>query len=591
MEMEMQEQEKILDSLKKFITESSKNSTSMLSQANALTYFSGDFWTEEVCRKYRRRNRTNLHHSCWPVLVNNIVARFTSNAWHISVDDNSIQEVISDFEAQLGSKNALSSAFTRGVVCGAGWLHCVFVDGEPKLETILNTTSVFADPWALRPDCSDANECAVVNFISRNEAEEKYDVTQNYISLPNVDVWDNRQSSVAKILYYKKNAEGTVDFYEIVGDKVINAVNMPIHIIPVLRFAGYERYKRTGVEYEGIVQKTYDLQLVENLAFSTLYSRLGRNVRSLVAMSVQSMSGDGIREGLSKCVNSESFILPYNQAGGTPQILQEHFATDDLQATITSCRTLMEDAVGIKLQGMETDKTATEALLQDANASNSLVELYLHAEMTMRSLAKILLTAIGADGLVFKLENGPAVCTTNMKERQQLASLIQSTSDEAAKQYLVAKYAGTLNDKDISDTLFANLDPNYKVIENTDNEENMIQGLAREAASATANYNEAISVADEMSAELDQAKAENQQLEAELNSNRESWNLEKQRMALDAQKAQMQLELKVQELQAKILKMEAETEQIKAETQAQQLQNSVDEYNVAQQVAVNGVQA
>ena len=565
----------VLNKLQDFMSRSNGTAESTIKQANALEAYSGDFWTDDVKRKYHRLNRKNLHNSCWPQIVNHITSRYTDYPWHIAVNDNDWQEVVSSVENELCTKNAFSSSFSRSVICGAGYIHLRLDNDKPIVEAVNNQTSIFIDPLAIEPDLSDANECALVHFISKREAESKYDVSSNYISLSDCDLWNNGQETVAKITYYCKENDG-VHCYIVVGDKITFEATLPFKTIPVLRFAGYEKYNRNGIEYVGVVQKTYDIQLVANIAFSNLMSRMNRNVRSLLAMSTTAMNGDGVREALQKVNRDEGFILPYNMAGGVPSILQEHFNTDDLSAVINTCRTLMEDTLGIKLQGMETS-TATEALIQSNNIESSLTELYLHAEKTMHSFARLILDGLQCD-LDYVLENGPSACTSNLHERKQIASLIQSTSDENAKQYLVAKYASTLNDKDIGDTLFANLNTEFKVVENRDNKENMIAGLAHEVVESKADMNEAISIAEEMQNENNELKQENEQLTNELENNKAMWELEKQKMQLDAQKQAMDLQLKVNELNAKIAKMEAETEQIKSETISNDIENMKEVY-------------
>ena len=102
-----------------------------------------------------------------------------------------------------------------------------------------------------------------------------------------IDQWENLTDCLQIVSYYVKNENGTVDYYKICGNYVVEAIELPIKHIPIVRFAGYEKYDTKGVKYSGIVDKTWSLQLGLNIAYSTLMERANRSIKANVIMSTQ----------------------------------------------------------------------------------------------------------------------------------------------------------------------------------------------------------------------------------------------------------------------------------------------------------------
>ena len=579
-----QERTEVFRAVNDFLKDSAKNRTWVTEQKRALIAYSGGFWDKDAIDKCRREERANFEVSPWRTMVNAVTSRVSASPWHCEIKDDQlpkewdIQGLVNDFESRLGSKAAQNEAFKRGVACGAGYVHIISDGDNPRLESVKQHNSVFIDPWARSPSLEDANEAAICNFISKKQAERDYGFTGNRVECQNAEIYTHQESATF-VSYYKKDEDGHVIRYDICGDYV-ERIDLPCHIIPLIRFAGYETVREEGVHYEGIVQLTYDIQASSNIAFSSLVERMnsGSN-QTIIATPIQAMGGaavsaDGsknvngimIQNGMKECMQGKSAIFPYDGNAGTPAFHENHFNTDDLTNVITMNRQLMEDATGISLTGNENlDKTATEILVQDNSKDASVTELYMNAEMASRSIAKVILQLLcGGQTPNFELENGPAVILTQQKMRQKFALVAEMASPEMHP-YLSAKLADILDlPEDICATLAANVGDIQVVNGNmvTDNGD-------------TISLSEQLNIGRVAQTQLAQLKVE---AEEAINSQQEMQNeIQQLQNSLADQKSQYELQLA--ELKMKMVKMQADMEltDAKAElTKAQATEKTID---------------
>ena len=176
----MTDTNEIIEKCREFLQRSSsKYSTEITKQVSDLEAFNGNFWTDEVKKVYRRTNKRKfcLHFSDWSVLANAIVSPYATSPWHTELSNRKaglkdIQESINNVESDSDLKFELKKALLRAVVCGAGYAVVTTiadeVTGEPTIavEFVVRQSSVALDPMVERCDASDAEEGAIVNYIS-----------------------------------------------------------------------------------------------------------------------------------------------------------------------------------------------------------------------------------------------------------------------------------------------------------------------------------------------------------------------------------------------------------------------------------------
>lgn len=584
------EDKKIIDECNEFLQKSNNRySDEMNNAVNNLRRYSGKFWDDEYTRTYRKgKNRLALSLNNWNVIVNAIASPISSSPYHIELSNKNayedLQERIDLVEHENDNKSAVVDAFRKAVLTGYGFIVISTEadrNGDVKivLESVKHINSVALDPAINTVDGSDAEEGAIVNYISTRKARRLYgeDVipfdfpnTQPLVNLNGLSQWSVPADSVAIVSYYVKNEEGTVNFYKICGNKVVQNVVLPISIIPIIRFAGNEIYSNDSINYSGIIDQTLALELGANIAYSTLIERCGRSVKPNVMAHVDAI--DGLEKNLAALNDDDSMAYLW-KGEHQPVILTESFQTGDLQATITTCRMLMEDVTGIPLTGIsntQPEKTATEILRQQMSKESNTANYYNNAYVACYTLGRII-TQMLSDGeyVDFHLENGPAVITRQLKARQELTALATLTPDNMKP--LIAKYfADTLQDDvgdELSRNIVANLPQDIKFFSDKDDVD----------PEAIHELNQMKAMMDQMMADLEQTKAENAQLAQQL-KNAETNLLENEAARkLDMYKFQvseankMQIEAAKLELQGVKLQNEAEDNMAKNDINQQKV--------------------
>jgi len=603
----------IIEQVNEFLTKSNSRYATTIQRAVAdLSRYSGNFWDADYSSRYNRNNRYNLSLNNWNPMVNAIASPISNSPWHIELVDKhngleQIQEAIDEIESDTDTKSAMIDAFRKAVLTGYGYLVVTTVEdeltGEPKvaIETATHIDAIAIDPNCVNVDCSDAEEGAVVNYISIRKAKRLYGedvVPYNYptttciIDFNKFQQWNLPKDSVAVISYYTKNDNGNVDFYKIVGDKVVQQAELPIKYIPIIRLSGNEIYEDNNINYNGIVQQTLTLELGANIAYSTLIERCGRSPKANYLIHVDAI--DGLEKNMAAC-NQDDTVAVLWKGEHEPKPLIEGFETGDLQNTISTCRTLMEDTLGIPLAGIvdQKERTATEILRQETSKESNTANYYNNAYKAMRTLGRIIIELINAGtDLKFTLENGPSVITREMKIRQELSALGTIMPDNMKP--IIAKYFADTLKNDLGDELsrniIANLPPDVQFVS--------------EAQDPTAIHQmkQLQGQFDEVMSELELTKKENEELRTQLTmsqvnimNNREQreldWNkftvAEQDKMLLEGAKLDAQAakdgdnaNLKQQEINIKAA--EANIDQAQRETDAklegyQEALNDVDD--------------
>lgn len=574
----------IIDKCRTFLRKSSQRYSSQVSKQVAdLEAFNGNFWNDTVRKTYLRTGKRKycLHFSDWSVLANAIVSPYARSPWHSEIINRKeleeLQASINNFEADVDIKHECKKAMLRGVVCGAGYLVLTTVaddlTGEPKItaEFVARQGSVALDPMVEKSDASDAEEGAIVNYISISKAKRlygedvvpyKYPDNQPKLNFNNIDQWPNLEDCVQIVSYYVKNEAGFVDYYKICGNMVVAAVELPIRYIPIIRFAGYEKYDSDGIKYAGIVDKTWSLQLGLNIAYSTLMERANRSIKANIIMSTK--AGENLDPYYEKKENEDGSVIMYNQGADIPQVLKESFETGDLSNIIETSRNLIADVIGIPLAGIlgDADKTATEILIQNNNKESNVAIFFDNAYKSTRTLGRILIEMM-TDGVdvPFELENGPDVITNNLKHRQELNAIAQLMPQEM--QPLVAVHMCSTIDSDfvngIRSDIIANLGDNLKLVSDKPSDPVAIHELeamkntldtAMQQLEELKNENEQLKLeAQTMSLQLQNTKERNMMSYAE---HQDKMALEQTKLELDAQKQGVELDLDITKTQTEL---------------------------------------
>ena len=591
----MTEELDIIEQCSAFLSKSSRRFASTLMRATKdLRRYSGNFWDDDFKKTYRSgKNRTYLSLNNWNVMCNAIASPMSASPWHTELKNKEgeykdIQEFIDQLEARNDYKSALNDAFRKAVLTGYGFL-VISTDideftGEPTIvvESVKNLQSVAMDPNCMTCNGSDAEEGAVVNYIGVKKARRlygddvapfDYPASQPALSLNGMNQWAVQPDQLAIVSYYVKTDNGVM-FYKICGNKIVQQAELPIKYIPIVRLAGNEIYEDKSINYNGIIQQTMHLELGANIAYSTLIERCGRSTKANYLINVDAV--DGLEKYYANA-DSEDAMLVMWKGEHQPVPLVEQFQTGDLQAVITTTRTLMEDVVGIPLTGIPDsapEKTATEILRQQTSKESNTASYYNNAFTACQMMGKLFIELItGGQDMRFTLENGPSVITRQLKARQELTAL-GSVCPEEMKGILAVYFARTLED-DVGEAMTKNL------IANLPREVTFLDDKSELDPTSLHQLEQMKQTLDETMLQLDQTVAQNQDLQKQLDAaqlslmeNREQrildWNKfnvqEQDKMALELAKLQQSGEVdgaKIQ-LDAAKLMQTAEKEQIDA---------------------------
>lgn len=431
--------------------------------------FSGNFWTDDRIEKYDRKGRVCVTSSNYPKYQSAICSPYSKSPYFGEVverdgeDLSELRETLSDWQNRSQIKDTVMQAVQSACVTGIGFLVLSTDDDEVSVEPVKDICSVALDPNIQETDASDAEYGATVTYIGKQKArrlygEEVLDYRGNCRLMDIGDQFGCPEDSVPVVNFFEINEAGVVEYTKYVGDKcVIDSQDMtPLDRIPIYRVTFIEVRKEGKLDYDGIVAETYTLQCALNVALSTLVERLNRSPKATVLISTRQL--DGLEEYYRTMHTKESLAIVYNSGNDdpVPQLIQEHYNTDDIRDTVAMLQNAIATTIGVPIDGINpanTDKTATEIMVQQANSESNISVLYESAQRCMRSLIKSVIGCMAylmnIDPPSFKLINGPEIITERNRKRQDLMAIAALTSSDATKEILVKHIIGTF-DEDIS---------------------------------------------------------------------------------------------------------------------------------------------
>lgn len=570
---------------------------------------SGDFWSDDLIKEWKRGKRRNEHLSQWDVFACAISSPLTKSPWHAQLEEQAmhteLQDTINAIESDSDSKNAFAECFEKAAKVGACYIIVTTIEddwtGEAKIvpECVQDISSVALDPMITTASARDAERGAVVNWISEHKARRLYGKDVLPLNYPHSqprlnnigEQWTKRPAkSIPIVTYYEKNEQGFVTMYKVCGDKVIEQLELPCKTIPIFRFAAYKVNKNGVVDYVGIVRKTYSLQLGLNIAYSTMLERANRSPKANWMMPVKAM--DGLEEYYQRASEDDSLAILFNGDAGVPVQLRESFETGDLQNVINTTQQLMAAVLGIPptgiqgINGVDVERTATEVLEQAANRESNVASLYNHAYEAMRAIWMCVIEMLnGGKRVKFSLQQGPDVITSNMKRRQEL-QVMATLLPEPMKPILAKYYAETLSTDDakaLAQDIVANLDPTIKLVSDQELDAYAIHEIKQMQL-----------VAQQAMDELEATKQENEQLKQQVDSlfgemanKREERQLDWNKTLLEQQNKQAQLELEAAKAGARQV-VDTQKLEIEAQKVAIDAQNAMEETIQESNDMING---
>lgn len=563
-----------------------------------LLFYSGSQWDEELIRTFKRSKRINYKMSELPKYVQAIKSNASKSPFHNEVTSNDpksdkakveeLQGAVNVIEADSDYKDSMLEMLEMGIVTGGGPV-CVSTEEDdggntrPVVEFIRDFSTVAFDPNCQKYDMSDAESGAIVSWMPKKKAKRLYGEEIAEIKDSEVNYgkqWTVQKNCVPCVSYYEKVDNG-VQFTFFVGKYIVQDAVLPIDRIPIFKLSGYPVFRNNQFVTVGIVDRVREVQIGNNLAYSSMLERLNRSVKAGYIATAESL--EGLEKNISKLSDGDVPLFLYKEGCTEPKPITESFQVADLTAVMAASQTMMSAVIGIPQQGVNgiqnVNNTATEALLQQQNSESNVDVFYRSLERVSKHIGEVILQILLNSPKVpylVKQVNGPAVVTRNAKRRIDLTTLAGIVPDNI-KPLIAHYYAESLDDtvgKEVSADIVANLDPNVKLVK--ESEDPVALHQLNQAKGMIDNLMQELQKAQQTVAQL---QKENETLNISMLDNREARQLDLAKTIMqqehDAAIKKAELEIKSAEVAAKY---ETEANKIRVEA-AQVYTDAVNENN------------
>lgn len=427
----------------------------------------GDQWNEFVTaagESGRPEAVFNMIDNFKNAIVNPFLARpFDISYTMESTKENSvdaINEWVRGLQNEWQTKNAIETGLIASVECGRGFFYVTNTDDNRiGVFAVDDPTMVMFDPNSTEINGSDAETCAVVEYITKSKAKakygEKYDEDVRKDFLPNLGENFNPQEDMSVIInFYELKTEyqevqtelGTqkaevksVLFTKFLDGNVVQQVSLPLKHIPVVPICGTKTWIDKHRTFVGITHKLRYPQMVINYAVRQLMERLARTPKSQLIIGKTALQGN--ERYYENADKNLSPLLPYNDfsSGGQkidpPVRFDNSVQCDDIISIVQGQMDLMASIVGMPLSGVASslgaEETAESILLRTKSTESNVSHFTEHAKQSVKQLGVVLLEFYTmyhpeiAQGLRVVVGAGPEAITSKMEARRQLLALSQ----------------------------------------------------------------------------------------------------------------------------------------------------------------------
>lgn len=427
----------------------------------------GDQWNEFVTaagESGRPEAVFNMIDNFKNAIVNPFLARPFDISYTIeSTQDNSvdaINEWVRGLQNEWQTKNAIETGLIASVECGRGFFYVTNTDDNRiGVFAVDDPTMVMFDPNSTEINGSDAETCAVVEYITKYKAKakygEKYDEDVRKDFLPNLGENFNPQEDMSVIVNFyelkteyqevqtelgvEKTEVKTVLFTKFLDGNVVQQISLPLKHIPVVPICGTKTWIDKHRTFVGITHKLRYPQMVINYAVRQLMERLARTPKSQLIIGKTALQGN--ERYYENADKNLSPLLPYNDftSGGQkvepPVRFDNSVQCDDIISIVQGQMDLMASIVGMPLSGVASslgaEETAESILLRTKSTESNVSHFTEHAKQSVKQLGVVLLEFYTmyhpeiAQGLRVVVGAGPEAITSKMEARRQLLALSQ----------------------------------------------------------------------------------------------------------------------------------------------------------------------
>ena len=456
-----------LERLKKFLKDfDAKCGKDIVRMRKDRAFACGDQWNEYVPTE---SGRPEAVFNIIDNFANAILNPFLSKPFDISytqVDKTStpVEKInlwAKELQNEWQTKNAIETGLDAAIKCGRGFFYAT--NTEEKKAAIFavdDPTMVMFDPNSTEINGSDAEQVAVVEYISKTKAKSKYseyydeDVRGDFSPYLG-DNYRPQEDSCSLVHYYEMQW-GKIEEVDENGNKVekeykyilytkfldgviISQQQLPLKHIPVVPICGSRTWLDKHRTFVGITHKLKYPQMVINYAVRQLMERLARTPKSQIIIGKTALQGN--EKYYENADKNLSPLLPFNDftSNGAkidpPVRFDNSVQCDDIIQIVSGQIDLMSSIVGMPSTGIANslgaEETAESILLRTKSTESNVSHYIEHAKQSMKQLGEILLEfyAMYSEepivGVRPVIGSGPETITSKMEARRQLLALSQ----------------------------------------------------------------------------------------------------------------------------------------------------------------------
>lgn len=386
------DQADIIAEFKKFNKKSRKKYKDLIERVKEdKKFLSGEQYSKEdieILGKDRTANKLNIVRNAVRTVSNTY--RESTYRWNvIDTATNKNSDMLNQFGINFlenpDNETAVIETLESSVSFGLGVMVVttdLSIDGtpEPVLYNVKELTNVYLDPDISKTNGSDATAAAIVELKSRKYIENEYGVDFSSIECPEVDIEEeyDRKEYMPLVTYWTK-VKGIVMCYKMLGNSVIDTIQLPMTYIPVIPVFGERAFIDGKPSWTGLVNQMKGLQKLINYAYSNILVRLATSPKNTWLCDSESIEGNEkyFRDS-NKTLNP---LLIYNKWSGDgkrelepPQRLSNEIQLGDVGEMFSQSLQMVNTVIGIPAVGLESEveKSATEVLTSQKTFQNNI---------------------------------------------------------------------------------------------------------------------------------------------------------------------------------------------------------------------------
>jgi hypothetical protein len=355
-----------------------------------------------------------------------------------------VKGILRGIESTSNAKATYTVAIDRQTKAGRGYAAVTTeyassggFDQEIKIEPIHNPDLVIWDRFSKKIDGSDCQECALVEHISCQRAEDMFGEEYDWDDMTNPledTQWSAPEESVALVTYYKlkqtktkiyQGTDGatlgesevrknnklksrtttkvTCMVYKIIGDIVVGETELPIKYIPIVPFLGQMIDRKKKLDWVGLVFFGRAPCQMLNYAARESAARLAKAPKTL--LTVDGMSIEGYGEWDSYGAKDLAYARYNSRDKSDPSVTYEKPSMvsasvdiSDMSSTMTMYQQILPAVLGMSQAGVSqagaSNETAAAVLTRQKTMDVSNFTTLDNASESIKQVCRIILELI-----------------------------------------------------------------------------------------------------------------------------------------------------------------------------------------------------